>query len=73
MNQPAPLTVFVCTDHDGFWPVGVASVVIAADAHDAYTMLANALKARGLDPNKPFTLQALEMVPGAHILRDGNY
>lgn len=72
------MRVFVCTDHEGFWPVGTASVVIAENEEQARELLTIALRNRmmngqGLD-SLPFTLQEISSSePAAHILRDGNY
>ena len=72
----APLTseqrVFVSNDFLGFWPVGTAAVIVAANEDDARRYLNNALTARGLDPNQGGTLRELVNY-GAEILCDGNY
>lgn len=62
---------FICTDHDGFWPVGACSVVLAPSETLARELLEQALRTRGLDATKPFTLT--EIGVGAHILNDGDY
>ena len=68
------MQVWTCTDHDGFWPVGVASVVWAYSEDQARAVLKAALKERGLDAEQPFTLQHLRIDrPSALILRDGEY
>lgn len=70
------LKIFVCTDHDGFWLVGVASVIVAKDKRRARTLLNEALKVRGLKTSKDesFTLEELDVsVEDAFILMDGNY
>lgn len=72
MTQTTPLRLFVCTDHQGYWPVGTASVVIAHDEESARALLLAALQERKLDRDA-FTLQELPMAPAAHILRDGGY
>lgn len=69
---PPPLNVYTCTDHDGFWPVPVASVVVAPDEATARDLLRDALADRGLDIGG-FTLTELPLVPGATILSDGTY
>lgn len=67
------MNVYTCTDHDGHWPVGVASVVVANDAVEANWLLAAALTEAGLD-SKGFTLKVLDLThPHAVILNDGNY
>lgn len=67
------LKVFVCADHDGFWPVGVASVVVAHDEAEAQEILRLALIGRGLK-DKPFTLKLVDVAtPHVLIICDGNY
>ena len=67
------MKVYICTDHDGHSPIGVASVIVAADEAAARDLLASELFGRDLEPSK-FTLQELDTTtPGAHILRDGEY
>jgi hypothetical protein len=63
---------FTCNDHDNFWPVGSASVILAHDEVHARQLLAKALKDHGLNPDK-FTLHRLETKPQAVILWDGDY
>ena len=71
------MNVWTCTDHDGFWPVGVASVVVAETEREARAALDKALRARGLKDWKGYnyTLQRLDVgtVPVAAILNDGEY
>ena len=67
------MNVYTCTDHDGHWPVGVASVVVANDVVEATNLLAHALADVGLDL-KAFTLTVLDLThPHAVILNDGSY
>lgn len=66
--------VFVSTDHDSHYPVGCGSVVIAFDEPTARGLLDAALAAKGLNPNKPYTLQEIgQDGPIAIVLVDGNY
>lgn len=68
------MNVYVCTDHDYHYPVGVASVVVANSEHEARGLLKSLLHERGLDANKPFTLCEISLEqPTAMILCDGNY
>lgn len=68
------MRIFVSTDHDGHWPVGVASVVIAADEAEARRLLDAALRADGLDPGDPYTLREVDTgVARAEILCNGEY
>lgn len=67
---------FVCTDHDGQWPVPVASVVFAPDLGEAILLLDAELKRVGLKVyvQAPYTLREITMdQPVAHVLSDGNY
>lgn len=68
------MNVYVCTDHDGHWPVGVASVVFANSETEARGLLAAELHEHGLDETKRFTLRQLNPTnPKAFVLLDGDY
>ncbi|MGO1160432.1 hypothetical protein ACTOV4_00570 [Brucella sp. C7-11G] len=68
------MNVYVCTDHDSHWPVGVATVIVAKSLDAAADLLQEALKADGLNPAKPFTLEHLDTtIPTARILCNGEY
>lgn len=68
------LNIYVCTDHDGHYPVGVCSVIVAFSEHTAREMLRGELHEHGLDENKPFTLRRLNTTdPKAFVLLDGDY
>jgi len=70
------MKVFTCNDHEGFWPAGTASVIVAESEEQARKVLIAALKNIGLDQDENFTLQSLELNPKepyAKILRDGDY
>ena len=68
------LKVFTCTDHEGHWPVGVASVVVAADETEARDLLLVELRSRGLRHDEPFTLEEIRTDrPRAFVLMDGDY
>lgn len=68
------MNIYVCTDHDGHWPVGVCSVVVANDESEASCLLGLALREHGLNGNKPFTLRRLSTdSPKAFVLLDGEY
>lgn len=69
------MDVFVCDDHAGHWPVGVASVIVANDEAEARGLLVAELKRHGLDGTKPpFTLRKLNTsAPRAFVIRDGDY
>lgn len=67
------MNVYVCTDHKGHWPVGVASVVIAATEDDARALLEMELVAHGLGGGT-FTLRKIQNEkPQAFVLMDGDY
>lgn len=68
------MKVFYCTDHDGHWPVGVASLVVAPNKETAHAALATRLAALGLNGDKPFTLTELDITKAQIlVLRDGDY
>lgn len=68
------MNVYTCVDHDGHYPVGVASVVVAATEEEATAVLAAALDKHGLVGSRPFTLRRINISePRAFILQDGDY
>lgn len=68
------MDVYVCDDHDGHWPVGVCSIVVANSEHEARGLLQAELHEHGLDEKKPFTLRRLNTdAPRAFVIRDGDY
>ena len=70
------MKLYGCTDHDGHWPVGVSSVVIAHDENEARQLLDAELAKHGLNgfDNKPYTLEKIPQTkPVAVILQDGEY
>ena len=70
------MKLFTCTDHNGFWPVGVASIVLARGKGHARSLLDKELTERRLelDKDEPYTLVEVDMTRAkAVILRDGNY
>ncbi len=68
------MKLYTCTDHDCFWPVGAASIVIASNAEEAHKLLANKLKSHGLKPESGFNIQKVNMSKKqAIILCNGNY
>lgn len=72
----AKLKLFTCTDHDGHWPTGAASIVIAKDRRQAKKLLDAELEADGLKPfkQKSYTLtEVLTTKPHAIILYNGDY
>lgn len=73
----AVVKLWTCTDHNTYWPVGGASIVIAATEDEARAMLNAALLEKGLEDKageKPFTLTEVELDQhGCVILDDGQY
>lgn len=69
------MRVFYSTDHTGFWPVGVCSVVVAEHEDQARDLLRRELIAHKLDPDKQeFTLHEIDTTQiHATILLDGEY
>lgn len=69
------MNVYVCTDHEGHWPVGVASLIVAPDENEARRLLIQELEAHGLKQNdKPFSLRLMNIAsPRAYVLLDGDY
>jgi len=70
------MKLFTCTNHDGHWPVGVASVILANDEKEARLLLDKALVEHGLrgSSQKLYTLLEVKLdKPLAIILCDGNY
>lgn len=66
--------LWICTDHDAFWPVGSASIVMANDEAEARKYLDQALREGGLDPSKGYTLLELNIsMPFARVLCNGDY
>lgn len=69
----AVMRLYICTDHAGHWPVGVASIVVAHGKDEAKGLLLRELAKEGLD-TEPFTLTEVDLsVAHAHVLCNGNY
>lgn len=70
----AEMKVFICTDHDTFWPVGGASVVLANDEAQAKSLLDAELAKGGLRSDVPYTLEQIgQDGPMARVLNNGDY
>ena len=69
------MRVWYCTDHDGHWPVGSASVVVAEYEDQARAYLIEALREKGIhQPKGDFTLTELPLdAAKAVVLNDGEY
>ena len=70
------MRIFYCQDHDGYWPVRVASLILAQDVPEAIALLDEQLEGRRLKTHKdqPYTL--IEVVangPKAIIINGGDY
>lgn len=72
---PPPLNVYTCNDHDGYYPVGTASVIVAPNEIEARQMLRAALGLRGLNAaDDSFNLTLLPLHDATvRVLCDGNY
>lgn len=68
------LKLFTCTDHEGLWPVPVASIVLAEDEAQARDQLRIALGLNGLGKSNDFTLTEVDLgVRQAIVLSNGDY
>ena len=70
------MNVYWCDDHDGFWPVGRAALIVATDPEWAQCQLDAALKEKGLQTfvDHPYTLHKVDLDEmQAIIIHDGDY
>ena len=68
------IKVYTCIDHEGHWPVGVASVVVAEDEGQARILLDAELVEQGLLAKESYTLQEMDLGQAqVVILADGDY
>ena len=70
------MEVWTCDDHDGFYPVGTASVVVASTEDEARALLDAQLVAEGLESSvqAPYTLERLPLSsPRAVVIQNGDY
>jgi hypothetical protein len=68
------MNVYVCTDFEGHYPVGVSAIVIADSSANARFMLANKLRSIGLPQSDALNLRKVLIdMPQVIILQDGNY
>ena len=68
--------IFACTDFRGYWPVQVASVVVATDINEAKKILDEKLKEVGIPVEDGFCYKLTEISlrdKGAVILNDGDW
>jgi hypothetical protein len=67
------MKVFTCTDHDGHFLSGI-SVIVAETELKAVNSLKKELEKAGLDPDKKFTLQELDITTRqVDMLFNGDY
>lgn len=68
------MKVYICQNHEGHWPVGVASVIVAEDEADARCLLVDRLAMHGIKQREPFSVWPINLEErGAFVLCDGNY
>ena len=68
--------IFSCTDFRGHWPVGVSSIIVAADKREAKVLLDQKLKAMGIpiEGDGHYTFEEVNMnQKGAILLNKGEY
>lgn len=68
--------VYACTDFRGYWPVGVASVIVAADKREAKRLLDQKLREAGIpiEGDGDYTLTEISIEQkGAVILNKGDW
>jgi hypothetical protein len=67
------MKVFTCTDHEGHWPVPVASAVIATSEGEARQLLDAELLKHNLKITH-YTLREIQIDrPQAFVLSEGDY
>ncbi len=69
------MNVYTCNDHEGHWPVGACSMIVAEDEKQARRLLLQELLEHGIQQGeKPFTLRKMNVVsPRAYVLLEGEY
>lgn len=68
--------IYSCTDFRGYWPVGVASVIVAMDKKEAKQLLMRQLRDAGIpkEGDGNYTLTEIDIQnKGVVILNDGKY
>lgn len=67
------MNVYTCDDHEGHWPVGTASIVIAENEDAARRLLIKELAKQGLHDDD-FTIKLVDTTQEqAIVLRNGDY
>ena len=70
------MKLFICLNHDGYYPVGISSIIVAKNKKIAIQLLDRKLIENGLKPYKDhkYTLQELDLKHAkATILHNGDY
>ena len=70
------MKLYYCKDHAGYWPIGVASIILASSEEEAKDLLDEELKSRGLKTysEEPYTLTKIPQTRSCvTIINDGNY
>jgi hypothetical protein len=68
------MNIYICQDHEGHYPVGVCSVIVAEDEDMARLLLQAELREHGLRKEEPFTLRRINTdKPKAFVILDGDY
>jgi len=66
--------LYACTNFRGYWPVGVASVIVAADKHEARRLLNQKLQEAGIPVEGELDLTEIDLKnKGAVILNNGDW
>lgn len=67
------MKVYICVDHDTYYPTGGASVVVAKNKKNAHELLSMALEELKLESNN-FTLKEVHLDSEyAIVLNNGDY
>lgn len=68
------MKIFTCNDHEGHYPVGVASIIVADHEKEARLMLIEKLADIGIKADNDFSLVELDVSKKqVSVLCDGNY
>lgn len=68
------MRIWYSNDHEGHYPVGVASVVVAEDEDEARDLLILKLREHGLEQKRPFRLTEIKTDQArAIVINDGDY
>lgn len=67
------MKVFTCNDHEGYWPVPTASVIIAENEKEARDMLHEQLLEKGLNKEDFTLVEVNTSIKQVITLSDGEY